>query len=101
MPSYESWSAARGAEIIAEEAKQDGATLPILHALQHEFGYVPREAVPMVAQALNCRRAEVHGVVSVLSRFPRGAGGPPCPEIVPRRGVPVDGRRRAASTRAG
>jgi formate dehydrogenase subunit gamma len=69
MPSYESWSAARGAEIIAKEAKQDGATLPILHALQRAFGYVPREAVPMVAQTLNLSRAEVHGVVSFYHDF--------------------------------
>ncbi|HXE15961.1 MAG TPA: formate dehydrogenase subunit gamma [Stellaceae bacterium] len=69
MTSYESWSAARGAEIIADEAKQEGATLPILHALQRVFGYVPREAVPMVAQTLNLSRAEVHGVVSFYHDF--------------------------------
>ncbi|MGH6981254.1 MAG: formate dehydrogenase subunit gamma [Stellaceae bacterium] len=69
MASYESWSVARGAEIIANEAKQDGATLPILHALQRAFGYVPQEAVPMVAQTLNLSRAEVHGVVSFYHDF--------------------------------
>ena len=37
--------------------------------LQHEFGYVDREAVPMVAQALNLSRAEVHGVVSFYHDF--------------------------------
>lgn len=75
MPSYESWSTARAAEIIAEEAKQDGATLPILHALQRTFGYVPREAVPMVAQALNLSRAEVHGVVSFYHDFREAPAG--------------------------
>jgi formate dehydrogenase subunit gamma len=32
--------------------------------LQETFGHVPEEAVPMVAQALNLSRAEVHGVVT-------------------------------------
>jgi formate dehydrogenase subunit gamma len=69
MPAYEKWSAARGAEIIAAEAKQDGATLPILHALQRAFGYIPRDAIPMIAQELNLTRAEVHGITSFYHDF--------------------------------
>ena len=61
-PVYEPWDAARGAEIIAEHARVEGATLVILHALQHAFGYVPEPAIPMIASALNLSRAEVHGV---------------------------------------
>src|SRR5262245_52496706 len=34
----------------------------MLQALQDAFGYVPEPAVPMVADALNLSRAEVHGV---------------------------------------
>ncbi len=49
MPAYEPWDAARGAEIIAEHADLEGATLVILHALQEAFGYVPEPAVPMIA----------------------------------------------------
>ena len=56
--SYESWSEARGAEIIAEHSGLEGATLVILHALQQAFGYVPEPAIPMVAAALNLSRAE-------------------------------------------
>ncbi|MGD5575256.1 NAD(P)H-dependent oxidoreductase subunit E, partial [Xanthomonas citri pv. citri] len=41
----------------------------ILHALQEAFGYVPEAAVPMVAQALNLSRAEVHGVVTFYHDF--------------------------------
>src|ERR1700753_1825428 len=58
----EPWDAKRGAEIIAEHAGLEGATLVILHALQDTFGYVPEPAIPMVAHALNLSRAEVHGV---------------------------------------
>ena len=62
MTTVYDWDEARGAEIIAEHAGQEGATLVILHALQEAFGYVPETAIPMVAKALNLSRAEVHGV---------------------------------------
>lgn len=68
-PCYEPWDETRGAEIIAEHAKQEGATLVILHALQEAFGYVPEAAIPMVAQALNLSRAEVHGVFTFYHDF--------------------------------
>jgi formate dehydrogenase subunit gamma len=47
------------------EALKDlpGATLPILNALQAEFGYIDDAAVPLIAEALNLSRAEVVGVV--------------------------------------
>jgi formate dehydrogenase subunit gamma len=57
------------ASIIAAHAGREGATLPVLHALQAEFGCVPAEAVPLVADALNLSRAEVHGVVSFYHDF--------------------------------
>lgn len=66
---YEHWDETRGAEIIAEHAKQEGATLVVLHALQEAFGYVPQAAIPMVAQALNLSRAEVHGVFTFYHDF--------------------------------
>jgi formate dehydrogenase subunit gamma len=68
-PAYESWDEARGAEIIAEHGKLEGATIVILHALQEAFGYVPAPAIPMIAQALNLSRAEVHGVFTFYHDF--------------------------------
>lgn len=56
----------RLAESRAEEA---GALLPILHAIQDEFGFVPESAVPIVAGVLNLSRAEVHGVVTFYHFF--------------------------------
>ncbi len=67
--TYEPWDETRGAEIIAEHAKQEGATLVVLHALQQAFGYVPEAAIPVVAQALNLSRAEVHGVFTFYHDF--------------------------------
>ncbi|MGA8900695.1 MAG: formate dehydrogenase subunit gamma [Bradyrhizobium sp.] len=69
MPAYEPWDAKRGAEIIAEHTHLEGATLVILHALQQAFGYVPEPAIPMIAQALNLSRAEVHGVFTFYHDF--------------------------------
>ena len=40
MSVYEPWNEARGAGIIAEHGKLEGATLVILHAMQEAFGYV-------------------------------------------------------------
>ncbi len=68
-PMYESWDAARGAEIIAEHSRMEGATLPILHALQEAFGYVPEDALPMIASTLNLSRAEVYGVFTFYHDF--------------------------------
>jgi formate dehydrogenase subunit gamma len=67
--SGEVWNAARAAELIEALKPQPGALLPILHALQGEFGFVPEAAVPLVAAALNLSRAEVHGVVSFYHDF--------------------------------
>ncbi|HWB47801.1 MAG TPA: formate dehydrogenase subunit gamma [Stellaceae bacterium] len=63
------WDRQRAEEIIAAHDGVEGATLPILHALQQAFGYIDREAVPLVAQALNLSRAEIHGVVSFYHDF--------------------------------
>jgi formate dehydrogenase subunit gamma len=61
--------------IIAAEAHRDGAALPILHALQAEFGFIPDEAIPMVAEALNISRAEMFGVVGFYHDFRRHPPG--------------------------
>ncbi len=75
MSVYEPWDAGRGAEIIAEHAHLEGATLVILHALQEAFGYVPEAAIPLVASALNLSRAEVHGVFTFYHDFRKKPAG--------------------------
>jgi formate dehydrogenase subunit gamma len=75
MPTYEAWSAERAAEIIASHRNLNGATLLILHDLQAVFGCVPEVAVPMIAEALNLSRAEVHGVVTFYHDFRREQPG--------------------------
>jgi formate dehydrogenase subunit gamma len=65
------WDTQRAAAIIDTHQHLDGAALPVLRALQQEFGYLPDEAVAQVAQALNLSRAEVHGVVTFYHDFRR------------------------------
>ncbi len=48
----------------ARHEQIEGPLLPILHDVQAVLGYVPQAAVPVIAEALNLSRAEVHGVVS-------------------------------------
>jgi formate dehydrogenase subunit gamma len=46
-----------------------GALMPVLHSIQESFGFIPMDAVPMVASALNLSRAEIHGVMSFYHDF--------------------------------
>lgn len=74
------WDAQRARNIIADETQRaraflgdDGpnatALLPILHALQHTFGFLSTEALELTAQHLNLSKAEVKGVVSFYKDF--------------------------------
>ena len=56
-------------EIVAEHHRREGALLPILHAVQAEFGCVDAESEALVAKGLNLSRADVHGVVSFYHDF--------------------------------
>ncbi|HEX5046766.1 MAG TPA: formate dehydrogenase subunit gamma [Gammaproteobacteria bacterium] len=62
----------RLAEARSNEA---GALLPILHSIQDELGFIPEDAVPIVADVLNLSRAEVHGVLTFYHFFRKDAPG--------------------------
>ena len=61
--------------LLEAHRHQSGALLPLLHAVQEEFGHVPPQAVPEIAQALNLSRAEVHGVISYYHHFRQAPPG--------------------------
>jgi formate dehydrogenase subunit gamma len=63
--------------LIDRKRGTPGATLPILHDLQQQFGYIDDRVVPLIADALNISRAETLGVISFYHDFRR---------------FPVDGR---------
>ena len=75
MPKLPQWDSVRASEIVAAHAHLDGPALPILHALQEEFGFIDDEAVPLMALALNLSRAEIHGVVTFYHDFRRKPAG--------------------------
>jgi formate dehydrogenase subunit gamma len=56
-------------EIVAGLAEKPGALMLVLHAVNERVGYIPPEAVPAIARALNLSRAEVHGVISFYHDF--------------------------------
>ena len=63
------WDPETARTIIDRRRGEPGAMLPILHDLQATFGYVDRDAVPMIAEALALSRAEVHGVMTFYHDF--------------------------------
>jgi formate dehydrogenase subunit gamma len=69
MNATGTWDAERAALRIAELQDMPGALIPILHALQEEFGYIDREVIPVVAEAVNLSRAEVVGVINFYHDF--------------------------------
>lgn len=64
MNQTSTWDAERALTRIRALENMPGALLPILHALQEEFGYIDPAAIPLVADALNISKADVHGVIS-------------------------------------
>jgi len=75
VPTFTPWNAERAAAIISQERDRDGPLLPILHAMQAEFGCVTEDAVRMIADGLNLSRAEVHGVATFYHDFRRTPPG--------------------------
>lgn len=61
------WDRDKVLGIIDALKHKPGALMPILHGIQDEIGYVPDDAVPLMAEALNLSRAEVHGTITFLS----------------------------------
>ena len=55
--------------IVADMKDRPGPLIEILHSVQAALGYVPPDAVPIIAETLNLSRAEVHGVVTFYHFF--------------------------------
>jgi formate dehydrogenase subunit gamma len=66
----------RIAAVIARNRSLAGALLPILHDIQDAVGFIPPEAVPLIASELNFSRAEVHGVISYYHHFRQQPAAP-------------------------
>ena len=66
---------AQVASMVENMKAMEGPLLPILHEVQEEFGYVPQEALPVIARGLNLSRAEVYGVVSFYHDYRKEPAG--------------------------
>ena len=75
MSNMQAWDADRAQARIRELEHLPGALLPILHALQEDFGYIDPAATPLIAEALNISHAEVHGVISFYHHFRQKPAG--------------------------
>lgn len=91
------WDEPTAREIIAAHAHLDGAALPILHAVQETFGYVPDAALPLIADALNISRADIYGVVTFYHDFRREPPGRRVVKVCRAEACQSMGGREAAS----
>jgi formate dehydrogenase subunit gamma len=57
------------AGLLERFAQEPGGLLPLLHAVQEAFGYIPPEVVPRLAKGMGLSRAEVHGVITFYHDF--------------------------------
>ena len=69
------WSEAETRAIVGRHLHREGPLMPILHEVQASFGYVPRDALPVIAEELNLSRAEVYGVASFYHDFRSAPAG--------------------------
>jgi len=75
MPEFEAWNIERANALIGDHIGSEGPLLPILHSFIETFGYIDTAAEPLIAEALNISRAEVHGVVTFYHDFRREPAG--------------------------
>ncbi|AFJ02613.1 NAD-dependent formate dehydrogenase gamma subunit [Methylophaga frappieri] len=64
-----SWQRDHIRAVIRLHKDKPGALLPVLHAIQHEIGYIPDNVVPLIAEEMRLTRAEIHGVISFYHHF--------------------------------
>jgi formate dehydrogenase subunit gamma len=73
------WSATVAREVLEALPSYERLMLPALQCMQRTFGYVPDEALDVVADFLNVSRAEVYGVLTFYHDLRRAA--PPRTDI--------------------
>lgn len=69
MSGISQWDPQAVQDVIASLKDKPGALLPILHGIQDSQGYVPSESIPLIAEALQQTRAEIHGVITFYHHF--------------------------------
>lgn len=62
-------------EIIEENSDEQWSLIPMVQKIQNEFGYIPPQAIPIIAAKLKIFPSEVQGVISFYAQLytePRG-----------------------------
>ena len=62
-------------EIVAEYSQQKWPLIPLVQKVQIEFGYIPPQSIPIIAEALGLFPSQVQGVISFYEQLytePRG-----------------------------
>jgi formate dehydrogenase subunit gamma len=78
MLSFDQWSVDAARQVVRNIAREPGPVLRCLQGVQERFGYVPAEAVSLIAEECNVSRADVHGVLTFYSDL-RTTPPPPVP----------------------
>lgn len=61
--------------LVAQYPTRQAALLPVLHVVQDQFGYLPDEALDLVAQTLELPASHVYGTVTFYTMFRRKPHG--------------------------
>lgn len=93
---HKAWDSVAADRVLAAFLPTQDQLLPILHALQAEFGCVAAEATQYLASKLNLSRAEVHGVISFYHDFRREPAGEVVVKLCRAEACQAMGGREAA-----
>jgi NADH:ubiquinone oxidoreductase subunit E len=61
--------------IVSDHSQQKWSLIPLLQKIQSEFGYIPRQSIPLIARNLGLFPSQVQGVISFYTQLytqPRG-----------------------------
>jgi NADH-quinone oxidoreductase E subunit len=61
--------------LLTRYPNKQAALLPVLHVAQDEFGYLPDEALDLVARTLELAASHVYGVITFYTMFHRARTG--------------------------
>lgn len=65
----------RISEIVDDYREQKWALIPLVQKIQNEFGYIPPQSIPVIANALKLFPSQVQGTISFYAQLytkPRG-----------------------------
>jgi NADH-quinone oxidoreductase E subunit len=63
------------AQILAPFRQKQGVLIPVLQQVQQKYGYVPRDAVQIIADELDIAPVDIYGLLTFYAQFyiePRG-----------------------------